>query len=196
MLKIESDRAIRLISLALIPLGIIVGTMSNSPVKAHHPGGYGDKESNFRGNDFDVCLRQLLETRILEREAADACARALEPTELSGCVAEIYRETPVESRNALKTCFQVRRPLELSTCVVDIYEQEKKIEDIEFKTLISYANLTLDFCRRSLLPKRYSECVVALTRDFSETAILPPEAMEICISAEAYPESLFPPSSN
>ncbi|MGF1488480.1 MAG: hypothetical protein ACFBSE_15450 [Prochloraceae cyanobacterium] len=190
MLNIKIDRAIRLISLALVPAGMIVGTLVNSPVKAHHPGGYEEEDKNFRSNDFDVCLRQLLRTRIPEKEAGDACARALEPTELSSCVEQVYNQTPVGSRNALQNCFQVRRPLELSTCVVDIYDEQKKIEDIEINALISYSNLTLDFCRRSLLPQRYSECVVALSRDLSE--ISPPEAMEICISAEAYPESLFP----
>ena len=66
-----------------------------------------------------------------------------------------------------------------------------KNEDINIK---NFSNLTLDFCRRSLLPQRYSRCVVALSSDLAE--ISTPEALEICISAEAYPESLFPPSKD
>lgn len=194
MLNIKIDRAIRLIALALVPAGIIAGTIANSPVRANNPGGYEQEEKNdFRDSDFEVCFRQLLRTRISEREAGDACARALEPRELSRCVEDVSHKTPVESRNALQTCFQVRRPLELSTCVVDIYQEQKEIEDVDIDTLVSYSNLTLDFCRRSLLPQRYSECVVTLSR-MSELS--PPEVLETCIDAEAYPESLFPPGSN
>lgn len=181
MLNIKIDRAIRLIALALVPAGIIAGTIANSPVRANNSGRFG------------VCFRRLLRTKISEREAEDACARALEPRELSRCVEDVSDKTPVESRNALQTCFQVRRPLELSTCVVDIYQEQKEIEDVDIDTLVSYSNLTLDFCRRSLLPQRYSECVVTLSR-MSELS--PPEVLETCIDAEAYPESLFPPGSN
>lgn len=230
MLKIEIDRAIRLMAVAVLPVGIIAGTVPNYSVLAQNIEESQEKNENRRNNnrgnnDFDVCLRELLAVNIESREAGDACARALEPRELSSCVEEISDGTPVESRNALQKCFQVRRPLELSSCTVDIYQDETNFEVVEIEPiddrptetepletqpienqpvetrlvevdrdlLIAYANLTLDYCRRSLLPKRYSECVVAVNRELPELPL--PEALQICISAEAYPESLFPPST-
>ena len=195
MLNLKGDRAVRFITLALIPVGIIAATATHFPVKAHHEGEYEEvdekrKKSSGR-NDFDVCLRELIEVDIEVREAADACARALEPRQLSRCVVKINDRTPVAAEDALKTCFQVRRPPDLATCVVDIHGVDMTVEEeVEIEPSSSYSTLTLDSCRRSLLPKRYSKCVLALSRN--NTEILPTEAMEICISAEAYPDSLLP----
>ena len=57
-------------------------------------------------------------------------------------------------------------------------------------TLEPITLLALDTCRRSLLPERHSECVVALSRDIPDLS--PATAMETCINAETYPPELFP----
>ncbi|MEC4807050.1 MAG: hypothetical protein SAJ12_18335 [Jaaginema sp. PMC 1079.18] len=53
----------------------------------------------------------------------------------------------------------------------------------------STALATLEYCRVSLLPTRYSECVIGLSRqvDFTVGRLL-----ETCIEAETFPPSLFP----
>ena len=57
-------------------------------------------------------------------------------------------------------------------------------------TLEPITLLALDTCRRSLLPERHSDCVVALSRDIPDLS--PATAMETCINAETYPPELFP----
>ena len=57
-------------------------------------------------------------------------------------------------------------------------------------TLEPITLLALDTCRRSLLPERHSECVIALSRDIPDLS--PATAMETCINAETYPPELFP----
>ncbi len=140
-------------------------------------------------NEFRLCAAELVRLAdVSPEEAAAACSDALNPKEVSRCVVTIHRLTPTLTQNALVACTKVRRPVELSSCVSDISKRTRE----------SQTNEVINYCRRSLLPLRYSECVVGLSReiDFS-----PSKAMETCIKAEDFPRDYSPafipaPSTN
>ncbi len=125
-------------------------------------------------NEFKTCAAELLRANISRNRAAAVCAEALYPEDLSLCVLKINAQTPIIADDALYGCQRVRRPLELASCVVDINRHTSNPEVL----------LAFDRCRRSLLPLRFSECVIGLSReiDFSST-----EALETCIAAEDFP---------
>ncbi|NET37138.1 MAG: hypothetical protein F6K19_34795 [Cyanothece sp. SIO1E1] len=130
-----------------------------------------------RGNR--ICADTLLDAGISEEEVALACARALQPRTVSRCVNKIVNRTSITGPKALEGCTQVRRPNELASCVVDI----GKIRDV--------ADLTdvLDYCQRSLLPRQFGNCVVALS---AEIGIAPKAAMDTCIGTSDIPTDLAP----
>jgi hypothetical protein len=153
-------------------------------------------------NQFDVCVNDLIGSGIPGEQAGTACSDALIPKELSQCVSIIKNNTPVPPEDALKACYQVRRPVDLGNCVADIYNAtlksyvsptaNKEVDSSEI-TITKEESPTLgalDSCRRSLLPARHSECVIALSRDVQNTT--PVKAMEICLSAEDFPRDIFP----
>lgn len=136
-------------------------------------------------NEFGICARELLKVGISEEQAAAACADALVPSDLSSCVQNISTETPIKSEDALRACYRVRRPVELADCMINI-DTNVTLEE-------SDSLLALDSCRRSLLPERYSECVVGLSEGIENISLQ--TALETCITAEAYPtELLFEPA--
>ena len=114
-----------------------------------------------------------------QKEPAVACANALQPADYSRCVVTMSLRTPAITNDALTACTRVRRPVELSTCVVDITNRSR---DSQVPTV-------LDYCRRSLQPIRFSECVSGLTREV-DAAIS--RALDNCIAAEDFPRQLFP----
>jgi hypothetical protein len=162
-------------------------------------------------NDFEHCVSDLIETGLAGSLAGTACSDALEPEDLSECVSDIRADTPIKPENALDACYQVRRPIDLASCVVDIHADalETQSEAPQSQTsnqtkamtvgqtqsppVEREANLSLvalDSCRRSLLPDRYSECVVGLYDTVPK--ITPLNAMNTCLSAEDFPRDLFP----
>ncbi|NER22969.1 MAG: hypothetical protein F6J96_20175 [Symploca sp. SIO1C2] len=122
-------------------------------------------------NEFNTCAAELLRANISRNLAADVCAEALYPEDLSLCVLTIKAQTPIVADEALYGCQRVRRPLELASCIVEINHHTSNPEVL----------LAFDRCRRSLLPLRFSECVIGLSQeiDFSST-----QAIETCITAE------------
>ena len=90
------------------------------------------------------------------------------PKRLATCVYDIQRQTNILATDALATCTRVRQPDELATCVVGISvnSQEETIPEV------------LNYCRLSLLPVRFAECVVGLRREIDVTPI---QAMNTCI---------------
>ena len=131
-------------------------------------------------NDFQLCTAQLIRLAgVSPEDAASACSDVINPEDLSRCVVTIHQVTPTLTQDALGACRRVRRPVDLSTCVFDINDNTRD----------SQPTAVLDYCRRSLLPLRYSECVVGLSRetDFSSN-----KAMETCIKAEDFPRDLSP----
>lgn len=125
----------------------------------------------FNRNDYEVCARSLLEDGISAEMAAAACAEALEPKEISGCVDEIASDTEIAPETALDSCKRVRRPEEMADCVTRINEAVEAAIPLE----------VLNYCTRSLLPDTYAECVVGID---SETDFLPTDVLRTCIAAD------------
>ncbi|MTJ08561.1 hypothetical protein [Anabaena sp. UHCC 0204] len=121
-------------------------------------------------NDYRVCAAQLLSLGVTANQAAQSCAVALRPRELSSCVAKIHKLTQITPVDALYSCQQARRPQDLATCVVSIS-----------KSYQGSANpATLTSCGRSLLPVTFAECVVGLRREID---LSPTQALDTCIDA-------------
>ncbi|MEB3120807.1 MAG: hypothetical protein VKL41_06245 [Snowella sp.] len=145
-------------------------------------------------NQFDVCVGQLKDSGVASDKAGTACSGALIPKELSECVVIVRRNSPIDADNALQGCYQVRRPIDLGNCVADIqrstlggYTGDKTTTG----TVMDSPSLAaLNSCRKSLLPGRHSECVIALSRDTA--TYTPIKAMDTCLAAEDFPKDLFP----
>lgn len=130
--------------------------------------------------DSQICAAQLVRWAGVSQEAASgACAQALYPKDISRCVVTISLITPTLKQDALVACTRVRRPVELSRCVSDI---SKRTQTDEVPTVI-------DYCRRSLLPTRFSDCVTGLSREL-DFAI--PRLLDTCIAAEEFPRNFSP----
>ncbi|NJN87408.1 MAG: hypothetical protein HC881_15250 [Leptolyngbyaceae cyanobacterium SL_7_1] len=121
--------------------------------------------------EFQTCASQLLAAGVAQPQVAITCARTLHPTELSDCVATIEATTELNAEDILARCERVRRPAELATCVTDINTGRGDAIALD----------VLDYCRRSLLPIRFSNCVLGVGSEvnFESTAV----ALEACISA-------------
>jgi hypothetical protein len=150
-------------------------------------------------NQFSACISQITSTGVSPQDAATACSEALIPKELSGCVAMIKSKTSLDGNLALNACFQVRRPIDLGNCVVDIHRavplvattSQKQTETGKDQTdtdKLALSKQILDSCRQSLLPGRFSECVIGVSRSQTQ----PSEALQTCLSAEDFPRDLFP----
>ncbi|TRT77978.1 MAG: hypothetical protein EWV82_18540 [Microcystis aeruginosa Ma_AC_P_19900807_S299] len=145
-------------------------------------------------NQFSAC------TGVSPEDAATACSEALIPKELSRCVAMIKSKTPIDGNLALQACFQVRRPIDLGNCVVDIHRaaplfatnspKQTETETAKEPDKLGISTQILDSCRQSLLPGRFSECVIAVSRDVDKNN--PSQALQTCLSAEDFPRDLFP----
>jgi len=133
------------------------------------------------GEQFQICAQELEQAGLPPNQVSAACADALRPEDLSLCVLSMNEQVGVPAEQALFNCYRDRRPIELATCVVDINEF----------LIADEIGMIVENCRRSLLPLRYSECVVGLANTPSE-AIAPVDALEECLSADTFPESLAP----
>ena len=132
-------------------------------------------------NNFQHCAAQLLRFGIGAPVAADACAAALYPKDLSICVTGIAEYTNIAAADALATCRQVRRPRDLGKCVVTISTGTQNASPPDI----------LDNCRRSLLPLRFADCVVGLNREVDYS---PTKVMATCIDGSDRPQDFYPPS--
>ena len=151
-------------------------------------------------NQFSACISQIVRTGVSPEDAATACSEALIPKELSRCVVMIKSKTPIDGNLALQACFQVRRPIDLGNCVVDIHRaaplfaanspKQTETETAKEPDKLGISRQILDSCRQSLLPGRFSECVIAVSRDVDKNN--PSQALQTCLSAEDFPRDLFP----
>ena len=146
-------------------------------------------------NDYDTCAGNLLGLNIPPETVAERCSKMLHPEDFSSCVVDISRQTDIIPSDALDTCSQVRRPLELATCTVQISDVAPATEGPNI----------LENCRRSLLPVRFSDCVLGLN---NQTDLAIADSLVACIDAqdpvrnldptfiprEELPERLRPPS--
>ena len=111
-----------------------------------------NQPSAAKRNPFGVCTEELLAVGLDADTAAAACGRALLPDELSLCVVSIAVDAGVDAGFALDNCFRVRRPDELAACALEIDEV----------LLPEDPATVVDSCRRSILPLRFSDCVVGV----------------------------------
>jgi len=128
------------------------------------------------GKPFRVCAEELQEAGVSPEEASTACSDALAPKDLSLCVKSMNEQVGISAEVALNNCYRDRRPIELATCVVEI---DRYIETDNIAAIV-------DNCRKSVLPFRYSECVVGLITTVGEE-ITPSRALDDCIAAENLP---------
>ena len=140
-------------------------------------------DSTYRSSsrDYQTCVSQITGAGVTAVEASSACAAALYPQDLSSCVVGID-STALTAADALSNCRQVRRPVELSTCVTQINAIDKPSDKTPLLNV-------MDHCRRSLLPVRFSACVVGLRQ---QANFATPDALTDCIAATNRPRDVLP----
>lgn len=162
--------------LSLVAAGFAVGLIPTAPATAAFNFRW---RNNVNERDYATCASSLLEKGIAELDAASACARSLYPLELSRCVDRIENNETLAATEVLSACQRVRRPLELATCYNEIEtgDDAATLSDV------------LDNCRRSLLPERFSSCVVGIRK---ETTLSTADAMGTCIDSGDAPSADLP----
>ena len=129
--------------------------------------------------DYGECAADLLAAGVDVDDATIACSLAFEPTEVSGCVTDVLAVSDVAPKQALSACSRDRRPDEVASCVFDIHQ------DLVVDNSLS----VLNYCHRSILPKRYAACVIGIV---SEADYTTDESLERCIAAGYRPENIAP----
>jgi hypothetical protein len=130
-------------------------------------------------NDFETCARDLVAAGIESAVAASACGTALRPADVSACVTSVVGVADVSALTALSACSRDRRPREMATCVTSIHNALTVTDSFE----------VVSNCRLSVLPERYSACVVGLS-DGAGLGVS--ESLNQCISAGYRPVELAP----
>ncbi len=136
----------------------LVATVANSSAAAEQ-------------SEFLQCADELVIAGLTPRAAAEACSKALKPEELSLCVLSMVDGADVPTAFATESCFGVRRPDELATCVLEIDEV----------FLPDDPRSVVESCRKSLLPLRFSDCVVGVGIG-GELATA--DALELCLAID------------
>ncbi len=121
-------------------------------------------------DSYRACASQLLKAGVAPQAAAQGCATAIRPRDLSACVAKIKQRTKIDPTNALASCTRARRPKELASCVVGV----------SLNTNEEINPAVLNYCGRSLLPVTFGDCVVGLRKEIS---LAPMQALDTCIDA-------------
>ncbi len=157
-------------AIPFIGLGLMTaGTVSLFPLAAQ-----AEEDLN-----YDRCANELLAAGVGTEAAAQACALAYRPTEVSGCVTGVLALAAVTPEEALGACSRDRRPTEVATCVTDIHQV----------LVVNDSSSVLNHCHRSILPERYAACVIGLTATVGYTT---EESMASCIAAGYRPENVAP----
>ncbi len=121
--------------------------------------------------EFDICIKELTTAGLTANQAAQACSKAFRPKELAYCINKVKFYTEVNAANILDNCSKVRRPAELADCVVDI---RKKTENADPTSVMGY-------CRRSLLPQRFAQCVISMNKQGNVGVN---ESLDLCIKTK------------
>ncbi|TAF07107.1 MAG: hypothetical protein EAZ77_10750 [Nostocales cyanobacterium] len=122
------------------------------------------------GNDYRSCAGRLVSVGVTAEAAAEGCATALRPRDLSSCVATIKKQTTIDPAVALKSCRQARNPNDIATCVVGISKNTNNAINPD----------VLSYCGRSLLPVTFANCVVGLRKELD---LAPTQALDTCIDS-------------
>ncbi|BAT56029.1 hypothetical protein NOS3756_50280 [Nostoc sp. NIES-3756] len=134
-------------------------------------------------NDYRACAGRLVSVGVAAQAAAEGCATALRPRDLSACVLEISRNTQITAADALSGCRRARQPRDLATCAVAVSKNTEGSINPD----------VLNYCGRSLLPVQFAQCVVGLRSEIKE---LPPiQALDTCIDGSDRISGYTPPSS-
>lgn len=165
-------KTIRLTVAASLPTVLLTMTISQRPASA---------------NSIGSCVDSLINSGIAQEQAGAACSDVFKPKELSSCVRKIQDQTNIKAQDALQACYRVRRPQDLASCTIDLTKLAET-PDKPAETPDKSAE-ALDNCRRSLLPKRYAECTLALQNNAELSSMT---AMETCITAETFPSTIAP----
>lgn len=129
--------------------------------------------------DYELCAASLREAGVADADAAAACARALSPQDVARCVVQAKVGSALTANDFLAACRRVRRPVELATCFTRIRTADTTAAEGE----------VLENCRRSLLPERFSNCVVGLRANIQFSTA---EALQTCIAAGDRPQNVLP----
>ncbi|MBF2022767.1 MAG: hypothetical protein IGR93_22415 [Hydrococcus sp. C42_A2020_068] len=155
--------------------------------------------------ELSECVSKIREgTPIKPEEALTACYRVRRPVDLANCVVDIHAEvlsasTPQANKSETSAKTNKNETSQVTTPEPPPETEEPgSIEPTESPTKTdteeSPSLVALDSCRRSLLPGRHSECVIALAKNVPNTS--PVTAMATCLSAEDFPRELFPAFTN
>ncbi|MGB3312501.1 MAG: hypothetical protein WBG32_17850 [Nodosilinea sp.] len=130
-------------------------------------------------NDYEACANTLIGAGLDGSAAASACGKALNPTDLSSCTLDISRVAEVDIEPALLACQSDRRPKELATCVGDIHQNLE----------VANSAAVVNSCRLSVLPLRYSDCVVGVATA-ADLAVA--DSLRRCSAAGYIPSDVAP----
>ncbi|MBD1915558.1 MULTISPECIES: hypothetical protein [Cyanophyceae] len=130
-------------------------------------------------NDFESCASRLIEAGVAGPAAAGACGQALHPIDLASCTVDVIGVAEVDAEQALVACQSDRRPQDLATCIGDIHQGLE----------VANSTAVLNNCRRSVLPVRFSDCVVGVATA-ADLAVA--DSMTQCIAAGYRPEDVAP----
>ncbi|MEL6135988.1 MAG: hypothetical protein AAFR42_01040 [Cyanobacteria bacterium J06628_6] len=130
-------------------------------------------------DEFFDCTADLLAEGISSPAATAACASSRYPGQLSNCAVDVADVTGIAAAAALNVCERSRRPDEVANCTINIHD-----------SLLLNASLAAHtFCGRSLLPERYSVCVVDLV-DAADLSV--DDSLTRCIRAGYRPWEVGP----
>lgn len=151
-------------------------------------------------------------TPIAAEDALTACYRVRRPVDMASCVVEIHdnaiasatsaqennsktksteKETKIAQESPVAPPPATGEPSDLPTPDATEEDNPKPTESTPMTdTESSPSLLALNSCRQSLLPERYSNCVIAVNQNVPGTS--PAKAMTTCLSAEDFPRELFP----
>jgi hypothetical protein len=130
--------------------------------------------------DYFSCVSEMSALEDIEESAViAACAAARYPQDLGACVVDVNEFTGLTASSALLVCQRSRRPLEVANCTIDIHAS----------LLESPSTKVLENCGQSILPERYSACVIDIT-EASEIGV--DEALTQCIRAGYRPWQIAP----
>jgi hypothetical protein len=130
-------------------------------------------------NEFESCARALTDAGLEAAVVAAACGQALHPDQVSACVTGVLAAADVTALSALSACSRDRRPKEVATCVSDIHAALP----------VERSDEVLEKCHLSILPQRYSACVVGLSQG---AGLAVAESLNECLSAGYRPVDVAP----
>ena len=159
-------------SLALPASLVALGTVGSTPAVAAIP--------SYSGNpDYRGCATAMTDSGVAQADAIAACAGARYPGDLGACVVDVNEFTGLTANSALLVCERSRRPTEVADCTINIHEA----------FLTEPSTEVLQNCGRSILPARYSRCVVDI---LDATEVTVDTALTQCARAGYRPWTLQP----